>query len=208
MIEPIEQVLVDKKITTLITVPGYGLLGVPFAALHDGHQFLVEKYALAISPGLELTDPQQSAPRNNAVLLSGLSEPVQGFPGLFYVENELNSINQQYHSTILLNEQFKANSFAKALRGKELSIVHIATHAEFAQNVNQSFLLAHDKKISVNQLSDYIGFNRFRDNPLDLLTLSACHTAAGNEEAALNDESNVSVSATFGSCPSTDIFIA
>ncbi len=187
LIKPIEQTLEDKQINTLINVPGYGLLGVPFAALHDGQQFLVEKVALAISPGLELTltEGLSSEQPRHSILLSGLSEPVQGFDALYYVEKELNTINQQYQSDILLNNNFKMQSFADALYDRQLSIVHIATHAEFSDNIHQSFLLAHDQKISVNQLSEYIGFNRFRDNPLDLLTLSACYTAAGNEKAAL-----------------------
>ena len=51
---------------------------------------------------------------------------------------------------------------------------------------SQSFLLAYDSKISMNELAAVIGATRFREErPLELLTLSACRTAAGDDRAAL-----------------------
>ena len=63
--------------------------------------------------------------------------------------------------------------------------MHVASHATFAGDFNQSFLLTYDDRISLNQLSELIKGTRFRDEPLELLVLSACETAAGDNRAVL-----------------------
>ncbi|MCW9013181.1 MAG: CHAT domain-containing protein [Gammaproteobacteria bacterium] len=184
IVRPIENELKAAQVSTLIAIPGYGLNGLPLAALHDGNQFLIEKYALATSPGLNLTDTGRPDSAKT-ILLTGLSESVSGYAPLNHVQKELNDINQHFQSEIMLDEQFNSQSLSTAFTNETYSIAHIATHGEFNDDIQKSFVLAYDKKINVGQLADYIGFNRFRDTPLDLLTLSACHTAAGNEKAAL-----------------------
>src|SRR5262249_29314931 len=57
IIRPIEPVLAARRIDTLVIVPDYTLRTVPFAALHDGTGFLLDRYATAIAPSLYLTDP-------------------------------------------------------------------------------------------------------------------------------------------------------
>ena len=47
------------------------------------------------------------------------------------------------------------------------------------------FLLTFDDKLSLDRVNQMIGVFRFRDDPLELLTLSACDTAAGDDRAAL-----------------------
>jgi CHAT domain-containing protein len=63
--------------------------------------------------------------------------------------------------------------------------VHIATHGKFERYPEDSFLLTFDDKLNMDQLNQLIGLYRFRDEPLELLTLSACETAAGDDRAAL-----------------------
>jgi CHAT domain-containing protein len=52
-------------------------------------------------------------------------------------------------------------------------------------NVENTFVLAYDEKITMNRLAELVGLFRFRKSPLELLTLSACETAAGDDRAAL-----------------------
>jgi CHAT domain-containing protein len=61
----------------------------------------------------------------------------------------------------------------------------VASHGEFSRDASQTFLLAFKDKITMDRLDQLIGLFRFRDNPLELLTLSACDTAAGDDRAAL-----------------------
>jgi CHAT domain-containing protein len=51
--------------------------------------------------------------------------------------------------------------------------------------VDNTFLLAFDQKVTLDRLNQMIGVFKFRDDPLELLTLSACDTAAGDDRAAL-----------------------
>jgi len=71
------------------------------------------------------------------------------------------------------------------LRREPFSIVHIASHGHFGNDVEDSFLLTFDARLTMDRLGDYVGLFRFREEPLDLLTLSACETAAGDDRAAL-----------------------
>jgi len=186
LILPIEAWLKAESIDTLVFIPDGPLRTIPLSALHDGTQFLIEKYAIATSPGLTLTDPQ-SIPRKNAqVLLSGLSESVQNFPALPFVNEELQHVADLYKGhTILKNKTFRVNNLRTELADILFRVVHIASHGQFSADNSETFLLAYDDKISMNTLEDLLGLSRYRDSPIELLTLSACQTAAGDDRAAL-----------------------
>jgi CHAT domain-containing protein len=84
-----------------------------------------------------------------------------------------------------LNEEFLASKMEAALIDQQYAIVHIASHAQFGSEIENAFILAYDDKLSIRNLEQYIGLLQFRDDPLELLTLSACETAFGDEKAAL-----------------------
>src|SRR4029077_10040905 len=67
----------------------------------------------------------------------------------------------------------------------QYSMLHIATHGLVGNEAKDSFLLAYDDKITMDRLSQLIGLFQFRNTSLDLLTLSACETAVGDDRAAL-----------------------
>ena len=117
--------------------------------------------------------------------MAGLSKAVQGFPPLPYVKAELDEIREFYPGERLFNESFRGSSLKKALRNKEFNILHIASHGEFQGDVGKTFLLAFDGRLTMNELDEYVGLLQFRKDPLELLTLSACDTAAGDDLAAL-----------------------
>lgn len=77
IIAPIEQDLKEKSIKTLVIVPDGKLRLVPFAALSDGKQFLVEKFALSVSPGMSLLSNSKNVqkPRQYRMLSAGLKVP-------------------------------------------------------------------------------------------------------------------------------------
>lgn len=185
LIRPIEQELTEHGVQTLVIVPDGSLRTIPLAALHDGERYLIERYAVATSPGLDLTDPRPLQRVDVKILAAGLTEGVQGFPPLPNVGAELEALQELYHSPPLLNQAFLITSFEQQLRDRKLSIVHIASHAKFESRVQDSFLLTFDDKMTMDLLNRYIGYFRFREEPLELLTLSACETAAGDDRAAL-----------------------
>jgi CHAT domain-containing protein len=185
IIKPIEQDLEKNSIKSLVIVPESFLRTIPLAALFDGSKFLVEKYAISVTPGLTLTDPQKFETKNISVLIGGITESVEGFPALPAVNEEVKAINNLYSSVILKDHAFTKKNIEDNLTKKEFSVVHIASHGLFEGNINNTFILAYDGRISLTDLQDLMFINIYRDKPIELLTLSACDTAAGDERAAL-----------------------
>lgn len=185
LIRPMEADLRRQHITTLVFVPDSSLRTIPMAALHDGSNFLIATYALAVTPSLTLTDPHPLNREKIRFLATGLTKGVQGFPPLPYVAEEMDSIRTLYTSRQLLNQEFVTPQVEQELRDGRYGIIHIATHGRFSTDVNDSFLLTFDGKMTMNQLDRLIGLYRFREHPIELLTLSACQTGIGDDRAAL-----------------------
>ena len=184
MIEPLAGVL-DDGVDTLVFVP-HGVLNlVPMGALHDGRQHLIERFAVAVVPGLELTDPQPMDKTQLNLLLAGLSRSTGGFPTLAHVPVELENAASLGNARTLLDQEFRVAAVSAALQETAFNIVHIATHAEFNESAESSYLLAFDGRIDINELERSVGLFRYRSTPLELLTLSACDTATGSDRAAL-----------------------
>lgn len=185
MIRPLEGQLNAHQITTLVLVPDGALRTIPLAALHDGKDFLIAKYAVATTPGLNLTDPKPLQREHMKVLSAGLTQGVQGFAPLPNILQELGAIEKIFGSQPLVDQRFVYENLSQELKERQFSIVHIATHGKFEAHPEDSFLLTFDDKLNMDRLSQLIGYYRFRDEPLELLTLSACETAAGDDRAAL-----------------------
>jgi CHAT domain-containing protein len=185
LIRPLEADLTAARIDTLIFVPDGPLRTIPMAALHDGARFLVTKYALGITPGLNLTDPRPLPREGAKVLAVGVTESVQGFPPLPEVAAELEAVRAVFGGSTLLDRDFLMAALERKLKEEQFSIVHIASHGEFGNDVNGTFVLTFDDKLTIDRLDQLVGVFRFRDEPLELITLSACDTAEGDDRAAL-----------------------
>ena len=182
---PLETDLAFHQINTLVFVPDGALRTVPMAALYDGRQFLIDKFAIAITQGLHLVDPHPVETEKIKILLAGLSESVQGFPGLVHVSSEFCAIQKLYDCRVLKNTDFLTSTINRELKETAYSIVHIASHGEFKGDASQTYILTWDGKLSMDQIEGFMKQTRFRQNPVELLTLSACQTAAGDDRAAL-----------------------
>ncbi len=202
IIRPLENDLEAVKPDTLVFVPDGPLRTIPMAALHDGRQFLINRFAIAITPGLYLSDPHPLNSMQAKVLYLGLTQPVQGFPGLPYVGEELKSIKDLYGGEMLLNDEFRLPKVEDELKKEPFSIIHIASHGQFGASIGDTFILAYDGKFTMDRLSQDVGLFKFREEPLDMLVLSACETAAGDDRAALG-LAGVAVRAGAGSALAT-----
>ena len=185
VIRPIEPLLEKAGVETLVFVPDQPLRSIPLGALHDGRDFLIVRYAIATAPSLTLTEPQPLVAKGARVLASGLTEAVQGFPALPYVGMELDELNAIGSGAELRDRTFTADNLERELRDKPFSIVHVASHAQFESDSRRSFLLTYDGRMTIDRLESSMKLNRYRDEPVELLFLSACQTAAGDERAAL-----------------------
>uniref|UniRef100_A0A7C4RTU6 CHAT domain-containing protein n=1 Tax=Desulfatirhabdium butyrativorans TaxID=340467 RepID=A0A7C4RTU6_9BACT len=185
LIRPIQETLDSNLIQTIVVVPDGLLRSIPFAAMHDGSKFLVQRYALAVTPGLYLTDPKPIDPQGIKVLAMGLSEATQGFPALPYVTKEVAQISELMPGMAFLNKHFLASDIQQRLSEDNYSIVHIASHSYFTGDKDYSYILTYDDRLNIQQLDQCLGIFRFRQKPLEMLTLSACETAVGDDRAAL-----------------------
>lgn len=186
LIHPMEASLKMQAIDTLVFVPDGSLRTIPMAALNDGKKFLIEDYAVAVAPGLSLVAPKplQESPR--VALEGGLSiSQVSGFAPLEYVPAELDGVHKLYAGQQLLNQSFTAANLKSQMDQGDFTVVHLASHAEFSHDEAGTFLLTYDKKLSLRALSSLIRRHKFSDQPVELLALSACQTAAGDDRAAL-----------------------
>ena len=184
LIAPIKSTLAKHQIHTLITVPDGSLRLIPMAGLFNGTNFLIHEYALATTPSLYFTNPHSVAKNNSQIMLGGLSEAVQGFTPLKNVPDELSGIQSLFNqSEVYLDKQFTLGKIEQNLKQTPYQIVHIATHCQFDSEHNNTFILTYDDKLTMDKLENLL--LEKRDNPIELLTLSACQTALGDERAAL-----------------------
>jgi len=185
IIGPLEPLLAGASVDTLVLIPDEPLRGIPLGALHDGREFVVARYAIAIAPSLTLVEPKSLAHAPAAVFAGGLTEAVQGYSALPYVDIELDQLKAQGVGTMLRDRTFTTQNIERELTGKSYSIVHVASHAQFDADSRRSFLLTYDGKFTIDRLENQMKLNRSRDEPVELLFLSACQTAVGDERAAL-----------------------
>lgn len=215
LILPIKDKL--NEVDTLVFVPDGALRTVPMGVLFDGKQYLVQRFAIAISPGLSLmAAPGRIRSDKSEVLLAGLSSgktvyvdaapgdesnlPIKkNFKPLNFVTDEVQGIKKIFpQATELTESEFDYKQLESSLSQKQYAVLHFATHAEFGNDEKQSFLLTYGGKkesttegeelggkLTLSGLAALMRSTKFRDQPIELLTLSACETAAGNERAAL-----------------------
>ncbi|OGA68559.1 MAG: hypothetical protein A3G81_16325 [Betaproteobacteria bacterium RIFCSPLOWO2_12_FULL_65_14] len=265
LIEPIEPLLAEQRIDTVVVIPDGVLRLLPFAALHDGKQFMAEKYAVAVVPGLTLTHVLDPGKRKRTTLLAGLSEPgpvvdklpqemaaamltsdrtttgesgaraVRGasafarrggvrdpmssamvlsqdkqppmsaesaggaeparvqrnstrlkqllaLPG---VKDEIEALGRVTRNQTLFNQNFTVAALQHELGAEDHGIVHIASHGFFGGTAETSFIMAFDDVVTMDGLQTLLRSEAKQKNPIELLTLSACETAEGDDRSPL-----------------------
>jgi CHAT domain-containing protein len=189
LIRPMEAELTNSGIKTLVFVLDSELQNIPMAVLYDKQQqkYLVEKYALALTPGLRLFDPKPLQRVQLNALTAGVGEERFGLSPLQNVPRELEQIKSEVpRSEKLLNQQFTESNLQKELQSVPFSVVHIATHGEFSSDPEKTYILIWDKLLKVKEFDTLLRVNESsRSNNIELLVLSACKTALGDKRAAL-----------------------
>ena len=186
LLDPATDLLENQKtnqIATLVFVLDGSLRSLPLGALFDGQQFLIQEYSIAVAPGLRLVDPKPLRYAN--LLIAGLSEARINFAPLNFVAQEIQQIQAEIPSKILFNQSFTQANLQKQVSQSNYSIVHIATHGQFSSNAADTFILAWDRPINVNELGQLLQSEATSPQPIELLVLSACQTATGDRRAAL-----------------------
>lgn len=191
LIRPAEAVLAQADVQTLVFVLDGSLRSVPMSVLYDGEQYLIEKYAIALTPGLRLVNPEPLPDSELSIILAGLSEQGRSpkaneFSPLPFVENEVDTIEQLFPSTVILNENFSVENFRAQVGTLPAPVVHLATHGKFGATLDETFILTWDEALDADRFSDILLTSELsRETPIELLVLSACETAVGDNLSVL-----------------------
>lgn len=232
LIQPISALLAAQHINTLIYIPDGPLRLVPLSALYDGHHYVLENYAVIISPGLTISRTAQASPEVGKVLLAGLSEPggvvnelpenllqgllsedvdaieehhgspeaelkalladksvlrkIQARLALPSVQTEMVALSAQLPQSIqLTNQAFTLQALSEQLRDNRYSIVHIASHGFFGGTEQNSFIMTYDRLLTMSGLDALLNTGGLHGQPPELIVLSACQTAKGDDRSPL-----------------------
>lgn len=192
LIQPLEVELEKKQIKKIVFVLDGILRNIPMAVLYDGkqQQYLLQKYAIALTPGLQLLEPQPLQRQRLNALTAGLSaeREVEGkeFPQLQNVRLELKQIEAEVpKSEQLFNQKFTKTNIQNQIDSTPFSVVHMATHGQFSSNLEETFILTWDELLKIDDLDNLLRTSDRNAGTIELLVLSACETAAGDNRAAL-----------------------
>ncbi|MGF1478960.1 MAG: CHAT domain-containing protein [Cyanophyceae cyanobacterium] len=183
LIRPAEADL--TQIETLVFVLDSSLRNLPTAALYDGQQYLIEKYSIALTPGLQLLASQAANNQELETVLAGVSQQNQGFSALPAVETEIEQISARFSAQLLLNQEFTSANLQTAVENSAAQIVHLATHGQFSSDPQETFILTWNERVGVKEFETLLSKRQQHTTPIELLVLSACQTAAGDRRAAL-----------------------
>jgi len=192
LMKPLEPVLAASTVVeTLVFILDGALRNVPMAVLYDGEQYLIEKdYAVAIVPQLQLFSPQSSQQELNVFAGGvGIPQSIDGksFPKIEKLTEELERIAEQTTvSKPLLNEEFTKIKIEQQLQSDRFSAIHWKTHGVFSSDPEETYIVAYGERIKAQDLNRLIQTSSQKGaEPLELLVLSACETAQGDDRAVL-----------------------
>ncbi|WP_199337734.1 CHAT domain-containing protein [Nostoc sp. FACHB-280] len=182
LIAPLKSNLQAREINNLVFIVDAGLRTMPIAALYDGQQYLIENYSVGLMPSLSLTDTTYVDIKTAEVLGMGASQFMNQDP-LPSVPSELTTITQKlWPGKAFLNEAFTLTNLKAQRQQTAFGIVHLATHGEFNSGApSNSYIQLWDTQLKMDQIRQ-LGWNH---PPVELVVLSACRTALGNEDAEL-----------------------
>lgn len=194
LIKPVEQDLENSsEVKTLVFVLDGVLRNIPISVLYDGKRkeyLMQKKYAIALVPGLKLFDLRPLQRERLKVLTAGVSEKREfegrNFDELPNVVEELQQVGSVVPSDSLLNPNFTEINLQQQINSGAFSVVHIATHGKFSSDPEETFILAYNQLLKSNDLNNLLRINnQSSSSPIELLVLSACETAKGDNRATL-----------------------
>ena len=244
ILKPLDALLAQASIDTLVVIPDASLRTVPIAALHDGHRFAIEKYAIATATGMSMTNTNPPPRGALSALVAGASrfgdvvdkmgtaridammrtatpvvttgralrsaraltstvdtsstvaarsdvrgevmrEALREALALPGVTKEVQALQGILPGTSLQDAEFTLEAFRKATASTPYSIIHVASHGVFGGTADSSYILAYDDLLTLDGLQDMLKGAQSLKNPIEILSLSACETAAGNDRAPL-----------------------
>jgi len=192
LIKPIEGQLGPGSL--LAVVPDGALRSLPFAVLlDDQNRYLVQKTRVAVAPALAYSQSGGAEDAQRLQLLAASLEREVSLPaGRF---EKLDGTGAEARIAAVVDgrriqrswvlENFNKADLVGALTREQVDVLHLATHASFNGRSDRAFIVANGEVILLSELRQILSQNRTRGGELDLLVLSACETAVGDDEASM-----------------------
>ena len=208
LIQPLEQDLEDFKKSssiskpppTLMFVSDGSLRKIPMTALYDGQHYLLEKYAVAVAPSLQLFDLQPlpreklkvlAAAISKEISVEGIKIPFSQLPNTLAEVEEIENAVSSTRIVKLDDDRFTESNLQQRIQLGDFSVVHMATHGQFSSDPKKTYLLIHSKLPNYGELLNIEGLRKLLQisdhsaSKIELLVLSACRTAEGDDRAIL-----------------------
>lgn len=204
IIKPVEKILKDKKVETLVFVLDGSLRNIPMSVLYDENDkeqkhYLIDKgYAVTIAPRLKLFNPNSSQASNHSLQRKlnvftggvGIAQSFNNnlsFSEIEKLNEELDGIAKFVNANNpLINENFTKQTIEKRLKSSNFSAIHWKTHGVFSSDPENTFIVAYKELIKTKDLNNLIqNGSKKGAAPLELIVLSACETAQGDNRAVL-----------------------
>ena len=187
LIAPLSAQLEQGGIEALVYAPDGALRYIPLAALHDGEQYLAQRFSISHITAASLTDLNVQPQRQDRRLLAAACAECEftisvgdaefAFPDLPFTEVEVKTLAEQVSGTdVLLNQEFNADALNNV---SGYDIVHLATHAAFVTgSPDESFIVfGSGETINLRNIK-----REWALENTELVVLSACETAVGSND--------------------------
>ncbi|WP_334959843.1 CHAT domain-containing protein [Nostoc sp.] len=194
IIRPFVKDFKAANIKTLVFVQDGFLRSIPMAALFDtqAQEYLIQQYAVGTTPSIRLTAPKSSDRHLEKALVLGLTKAAiidrQEFQPLDYAEEEIEAVKQVFPNSIFfIDAKFAPETLRTELGNKNIfPVVHIVSHAQFGTITEDTFIITgNNRKLTISELEAALSNLRGKANTLELLVLTACQTALGDDRATL-----------------------
>lgn len=195
LIRPAQKYLTPQTKNLVFVMDG-SLQNIPVAALYDRsrREYLIDRYPVAVTPGLKILGAKQSVEDRSNILIGGLTTTAATVGNsnrrgidtpLIHAASEIQAIKSLFpRATELVGKNFTPENIQQRLASGDFGTIHLATHGQFSSDPRQNFIVTDGgKSLDFSQLRAMLRQNRARS--IDLLVLSACETATGDRLAAL-----------------------
>lgn len=163
------------------------LLASPTRALAEVQQAARAAFADTGLRNIKISETEPAASADSAPFADAAErhQKLQQQLALSGVREEIEMLGKMVPGATLLNQDFSVQAFSRQVESGDFRVVHIASHGVFGGSADTTFIMAHDDVITIDRLQGLLRAPGLNRNPIELLTLSACETAEGDDRAPL-----------------------
>ena len=202
IIHPISDQLFKNHVENLVFVLDSQLRNIPMSVLYneENGSYLIEKYSISVNLGrIERQSLKWSQVQVNPIL-SGFNDAKNygGMGPLNLAEEEAQEISKILKSQnpkTIIGDEFTKENFQQEINANFYNLIHIVTHGQFSSIPKDTFLLTAPTQINQTSLNNRVNLNELDNllrnkiqtatSKIELLVLSACQTAQGDNRATL-----------------------